>query len=180
MFNKKNFKNDVDEAAKTFDFSKNKYTAMLETNLGTIKLLMESEVAPGHVKNFLGLSKIGYYDGLSFHRIIEGFMIQGGCPEGSGVGGPGYKIKAEFNELPHEAGVLSMARTQDPDSGGSQFFICLGKHAYLDRQYTVFGKTADEESLAVVKKLGSLPTDPGDKPRSEATIKKVTIEEKPI
>ena len=99
----------------------------------------------------LGLAKIGYYDGGAFHRIIKDFMIQGGCPEGTGTGGPGYKIAAEFNATPHEPGVLSMARTGDPNSAGSQFFICLARVPHLDRQYTAFGRTADADSLAVVQ-----------------------------
>ena len=99
----------------------------------------------------LGLAKIGYYDGLAFHRIIEGFMIQGGCPEGTGTGGPGYTIAAEFNATKHEPGVLSMARTSDPNSAGSQFFICLERVPHLDRQYTAFGRTADADSLAIVQ-----------------------------
>ena len=101
-------------------------------------------MAPGHVKNFVALAQIGFYNGGCFHRIIKGFMIQGGCPEGTGTGGPGYKIKAEFNKTPHEPGVLSMARTNDPNSAGSQFFICLGTPTHLDGQYTAFGKTADD------------------------------------
>jgi peptidyl-prolyl cis-trans isomerase B (cyclophilin B) len=134
-------------------------------------------VAPGHVANFLALARSSFYDGLTFHRVIKGFMIQGGCPEGTGTGGPGYTIKAEFNSTPHEAGVLSMARTNDPNSAGSQFFICLGKHTHLDRNYTAFGKTADAESLAVVKAIGDVKTGSQDRPVEPVKIIKVEVKE---
>jgi len=140
---------------------------------------MLSDVAPGHVKNLLGLAKIGFYDGLTFHRIIKGFMIQGGCPEGTGTGGPGYTIKAEFNATPHEAGVVSMARTSDPDSAGSQFFICLDRVAHLDNQYTAFGKTADAASLAIVQQIGNAATGGQDRPSDPITIKTATVVETP-
>jgi len=169
----------VAEAQAKIDLAKNDYTAELTTNKGPIRLTFFPDVAPGHVKNFLALAQIGFYNGVSFHRIIKGFMIQGGCPEGTGTGGPGYQIKAEFNKTPHEVGVLSMARTGDPNSAGSQFFICLGKHTHLDGQYTAFGKAADEESLATVKAIGVVPTGPGDKPRDKVVIEKVTVTEKP-
>ena len=135
-------------------------------------------MAPGHVKNFLALAKIGFYDNLIFHRVIKGFMIQGGCPQGTGTGDPGYKIKAEFNKTPHEAGVLSMARSQHPDSAGSQFFICLGRHTHLDGSYTAFGKTADAESLATVRAIGDVPTR-GDRPVTEVKIRSVKVAETP-
>ena len=102
-------------------------------------------------------------------------MIQGGCPQGTGTGGPGYTIRAEFNETPHVAGVVSMARTSDPNSGGSQFFICLGTHSYLDRQYTAFGRTANAASMEVVRKIGALATDRNDKPLQPATIETATV-----
>src|SRR5687767_3901589 len=111
-----NRKKEVEEAQKTLDLNKNTYTAELDTSKGPIRLTFFADVAPGHVKNFLALAKIGFYNGLKFHRIIKGFMIQGGCPEGTGTGGPGYTIQAEFNSTPHEPGVLSMARTSDPNS----------------------------------------------------------------
>jgi peptidyl-prolyl cis-trans isomerase B (cyclophilin B) len=123
----------------------------------------------------LGLAKIGFYDGVTFHRIIQGFMIQGGCPQGTGTGGPGYNIRAEFNATPHEPGTLSMARTNDPHTAGSQFFICLERVPHLDRQYTAFGKTADAESLAVVKKIGAAPPGANDKPKTPVTINKATV-----
>jgi peptidyl-prolyl cis-trans isomerase B (cyclophilin B) len=171
----KNCQAEVTAAQADIDFSKNNYQLELDTTMGKIKLDMLPDVAPGHVKNMLGLAKIGYYDGLIFHRIINGFMIQGGCPEGSGMGGPGYNIKAEFNKTPHEAGVLSMARSGDPNSGGSQFFICTGKHTHLDGQYTAFGKTADKASLDIVMKIGVVPTDHSDKPKTPVKINKANV-----
>jgi peptidyl-prolyl cis-trans isomerase B (cyclophilin B) len=171
----KNRKAEVDTATKEIDFSKNKYQIELDTTLGKITLNMLPEVAPGHCTNMLALTKIGYYDGLIFHRVIPRFMIQGGCPEGTGTGGPGYTIKAEFNATSHEPGVLSMARTNDPNSAGSQFFICLEKVPHLDRQYTAFGKTADASSLDVVKKIGAVPTAAGDRPKSPVTITRATV-----
>ncbi len=173
----KNRKSEVDAAVESLDFAKNKYQIKLETNVGDISIDMWPDVAPGHVKNMVGLAKIGYYDGLCFHRIIKGFMIQGGCPEGTGTGGPGYKIKAEFSKTPHEPGVLSMARTQDPDSAGSQFFLCLEKVPYLDNQYTVFGKATDAASLDVIKKIGSTKTGFQDRPVDEVKINKATVTE---
>lgn len=176
----KNRKAEVDAAAKEIDFTKNNYQIELDTSLGKIVLDMYPDAAPGHCKNMLALAKIGYYDGLVFHRIIKGFMIQGGCPEGTGTGGPGYTIAAEFNATKHEPGVLSMARTNDPNSAGSQFFICLERVPHLDRQYTAFGKTADAESLAVVKKAGESATGANDRPKTAVTIKtaKVTAKAK--
>lgn len=171
----KSRKEEVEKAQADLDFTKKKYQIELDTSLGKITLDMDAKAAPGHVKNMVGLAKIGYYDGVVFHRIIEGFMIQGGCPQGTGTGGPGYTIAAEFNETPHEPGVLSMARTNDPNSAGSQFFICLEKVPHLDRQYTAFGKTADAESLAVVKKIGAVATGPNDRPREAVTIKSVKV-----
>ncbi len=174
----KNVKPDVEAAQKDIDLASKKYQAVIDTSEGKITLDMLPDVAPGHVKNYLGLAKIGFYDGGVFHRIIDGFMIQGGCPEGSGFGGPGYTIKAEFNKTPHELGVLSMARSNDPNSAGSQFFICTGKHSHLDNQYTAFGRAADAESLDVVKKIGNVATDANDKPKKPVTIKSVTVVEK--
>jgi peptidyl-prolyl cis-trans isomerase B (cyclophilin B) len=175
----KNRKAEVDAAAKQFDFAQHKYQLVLDTNHGAITLDMLPEVAPGHVKNLLSLAKIGYYDGIGFHRIISGFMIQGGCPEGTGTGGPGYTIDAEFNATRHEPGVLSMARTSDPNSAGSQFFICLENVPHLDRQYTAFGRTADADSLAVVKKIGAVRTGAQDRPVAPVVINKATVVEMP-
>lgn len=170
-------KQQVKEIEKSIDFTKTKYEVHLDTSLGLIKLELYPEQAPGHVKNIISLTKAGFYNGVSFHRIIKGFMIQGGCPQGTGTGGPGYHIPAEFNNIPHEPGVLSMARTSDPNSAGSQFFICLERVAYLDGQYTVFGKTADAESLAVVKKIGEVRTGPQDRPVEPVVINSATVKE---
>jgi cyclophilin family peptidyl-prolyl cis-trans isomerase len=175
----KNRKAEVEAAQKELDFSKNKYQIELDTSLGKITLDMLTDVAPGHCKNMLGLAKIGYYDELIFHRVIQGFMIQGGDPTGTGSGGPGYTIPAEFNATPHEPGVLSMARTSDPNSAGSQFFICLEKVPHLDRQYTAFGKTADAGSLEVVRKIGVVPTGAQDRPKQPVTIKTAKVIETP-
>lgn len=166
---------EVAAAVKDVDFDKNDYQIELNTNHGRILLDLLPDVAPGHCANLIGLTKIGYYNGVTFHRVIKGFMIQGGCPLGTGTGGPGYTIKAEFNATPHLDGVLSMARTNDPNSAGSQFFICLGTQAFLDKQYTAFGRTADADSLKVVHKIGALATDRGDKPTQAATIATATV-----
>ncbi len=174
-----NVRTQVEEAQKKLDLAGKTYSAELDTSLGPIRLTFLPEVAPGHVKNFLALAQIGFYNGVVFHRIIKGFMIQGGCPHGTGSGGPGYQIKAEFNATPHEAGVLSMARTTEPNSAGSQFFLCLERTPHLDRQYTAFGRTADDESLATVRAIGNVRTDRGDRPVEKVTINKVTISEKP-
>jgi cyclophilin family peptidyl-prolyl cis-trans isomerase len=174
-----NRKTEVEAAQKTLDLKNKKYQIELDTTQGKILLDMYGDVAPGHVANMIGLAKIGYYDGLTFHRIIKDFMIQGGCPEGSGSGGPGYTINAEFNKTKHEAGVLSAARTSDPNSAGSQFFVCLAAHPHLDGQYTAFGKTANAESLAVVKAIGAVKTDRNDRPATPVKINKATVKESP-
>jgi peptidyl-prolyl cis-trans isomerase B (cyclophilin B) len=170
-----NRKAEVEAAQEDLDFTKNSYQLVLDTSAGQITLNMLPEVAPGHCRNLLGLAKIGYYDGLIFHRVIKGFMIQGGCPQGSGTGGPGYTIPAEFNATPHEPGVLSMARTNDPDTAGSQFFICLERVPHLDRQYSAFGKTADDASLQVVKSIGNVATGANDRPKQNVTIKTAKV-----
>jgi len=153
--------------------------AVIETKFGNITLKFYADVAPGHVKNFLDLAKQGVYDNTVFHRVIPGFMIQGGDPTSKdpakrrayGTGGPGYSIKAEFNAKPHKRGVLSMARSQSPDSAGSQFFICVKDSAFLDRQYTVFGEV--ESGIEVVDKIVAVPRDGNDNPneRVEMTVK---------
>jgi len=171
----KNRQAEVTAAQADIDFAKKKYQLELDTTMGKILIDLAPEVAPGHCKNMLGLAKIGYYDGVGFHRIIKGFMIQGGCPEGTGTGGPGYTIKAEFNRTPHEPGTLSMARTNDPNSAGSQFFLCLERVTHLDNQYTAFGKTADAASLAVVKAIGTVATGANDKPTKPITITKAKV-----
>jgi cyclophilin family peptidyl-prolyl cis-trans isomerase len=166
----------VEDAQKTLDLTTKTYTVELDTTKGPIRLSFLPEAAPGHVKNFLALAKTGFYNGLIFHRVIKGFMIQGGCPQGTGTGGPGYQIKAEFNATPHEPGVLSMARSQNPDSAGSQFFICLDRHEHLDRNYTAFGKVADQESMATVRAIGNVPIR-NDRPLEDVKIRNATVTE---
>lgn len=134
-------------------------TATIETDMGTIEVELFDDVAPGHVENFLKLAKDGYFDGLSFHRIIPGFVIQGGCPKGDGTGGPGWQIDAEFNDREHQPGSLSMARSSDPNSAGSQFFVCLTREhcRHLDNQYTNFGRVTD--GMDVVEKIAGVEVD---------------------
>jgi peptidyl-prolyl cis-trans isomerase B (cyclophilin B) len=174
-----NLKTQVDEAQKTIDLANKTYTAELKTNKGPIRLRFFPDLAPGHVKNFLGLAKIGFYNGLTFHRVIAGFMIQGGCPLGTGTGDAGYRIKAEFNATPHETGVLSMARGSDPNSAGSQFFICLERASHLDGGYSAFGRVADEESLKTLQTIGATPTDRNDRPKEKTVMESVTVTEAP-
>ena len=138
------------------------------------------EIAPNTVNNFISLIKKGFYDGLIFHRVIPGFMIQGGDPEGIGIGGPGYSIKGEFtdngfkNDLKHEPGVLSMARAMDPDSAGSQFFLMHKTSPHLDGQYAAFGKVT--EGLEVVDKIANTPTDYNDRPYETQKIATITVD----
>lgn len=174
-----NRKSEVDAALADVDFDKNEYQIEFDTTMGKIRLDLWPDVAPGHCRNLIGLTRIGFYDGIIFHRVIKGFVIQAGCPQGTGTGGPGYQIDAEFNDRPHEPGVLSMARTNDPNSAGSQFFLCTGRAPSLDRQYTAFGKTADQESLDVVMQIGGVPTGPGDRPVQDVAIKSARVIETP-
>lgn len=145
-----------------------------------IKAELYPEVAPNTVNNFISLVNKGYYDGLTFHRVIYGFMIQGGCPEGTGCGGPGYSIKGEFamngfkNDLLHTEGVLSMARSMLPDSAGSQFFIMHKTSPHLDGQYAGFGKVI--EGMDVVNEIAECDTDYADKPLDTQMMKKVTVD----
>lgn len=147
---------------------------------GVIKAELYPEIAPNTVNNFIDLINRGFYDGLIFHRVIPGFMIQGGCPEGNGMGGPGYSIKGEFsrngfkNELKHTKGVLSMARTMDPNSAGSQFFIMVEDAPHLDDQYASFGKVI--EGMKVVDKIVNAKTDYSDRPYEDQVIKSMTVE----
>ncbi len=149
-------------------------------NGGTIKAELYPELAPNTVNNFISLIQKGYYDGLIFHRVIRGFMIQGGCPDGNGTGGPGYSIRGEFsqngftNELKHSAGVLSMARAMDPDSAGSQFFIMHKTSPHLDGAYAAFGKVI--EGMDVVNRIAETATDYNDRPLEDQRIKTVTVE----
>ena len=151
-------------------------TAVLETRFGNITLKFFPDVAPIHVKNFLELAKKGFYNNTIFHRVIPGFMIQGGDPSGNGTGGPGYTIKAEFNERPHKRGTLSMARTNMPDTAGSQFFICVADRQDLDRQYTVFGEVVS--GMEVVDKIVSQPRNRMDKPNERIEMKVKVVEGK--
>lgn len=150
-------------------------------NGGQIKAELYPDKAPITVENFKKLVKQGFYDGLTFHRVIEGFMIQGGCPRGDGTGGPGYQIKGEFsrngvaNDLKHTRGVLSMARAMAPDSAGSQFFIMHRDAPHLDGSYAAFGKVI--EGIEVVDEIASVPTGAGDRPKKPVVMKKVTVEE---
>ncbi len=151
------------------------------TNGKTFKAELYPEKAPNTVNNFLSLVQKGFYDGLIFHRVIAGFMIQGGDPQGTGMGGPNYHIKGEFssngfkqNDLPHERGVLSMARAQHPDSAGSQFFVMHEDADYLDGQYAAFGKVI--EGMETVDEIANTKTDWSDRPYEEQKIQKVTAE----
>ena len=149
-------------------------------NGDTMKAELYPEVAPNTVNNFISLVKKGFYDGLIFHRIISGFMIQGGDPDGTGMGGPGYSIKGEFsyngvdNNLKHSRGILSMARAQHPDSAGSQFFIMHANAPHLDGQYAAFGKLIEGED--VLDSIASVDTDWNDRPRKPQVMKTVTVE----
>ena len=149
-------------------------------NGDTIKAELYPEIAPNTVNNFISLVNQGFYDGIIFHRVIKGFMIQGGDPEGTGMGGPGYSIKGEFrsngfeNNLKHSAGVLSMARSMMPNSAGSQFFIMHKDSPHLDGDYAAFGKVI--EGMEVVDKIAETVTDSTDRPKEEQKMKKVTVD----
>ena len=160
--------------------AKDSEVIVMKTNMGTIKMRLFPEKAPKTVENFVTHAKEGYYDGVSFHRVIYGFMIQGGDPEGSGMGGPGYSIKGEFNingfqnDLKHTKGVLSMARAQHPDSAGSQFLIMHENAPHLDGQYAAFGMLT--EGVDVLNKIAETDTDWSDRPRNPQVMKTVTVE----
>ena len=149
-------------------------------NGDVMKAELYPEIAPNTVNNFISLVRKGFYDGTGFHRVIKGFMLQGGDPEGTGMGGPGYSIRGEFtsngfqNDLKHTAGVLSMARTMMPDSAGSQFFIMHKTSPHLDGAYAAFGKVT--EGMDVVNKIAETATDYSDRPLEEQKMKKVTVE----
>jgi peptidyl-prolyl cis-trans isomerase B (cyclophilin B) len=160
--------------AMTVDPNK-KYTATIETTEGTITAELYPKDAPQHVNSFIFLAREGYYDGVIFHRVIPGFMIQGGDPTGTGSGGPGYRVKAEFNSRKHTRGVLSAARTSDPNSAGSQFFIMHDVAPHLDGQYSAFG--AVTSGMEVVDKIASAQKDRNDRPKNPAKMTKVTIQE---
>jgi cyclophilin family peptidyl-prolyl cis-trans isomerase len=156
--------------------------AVLQTNLGRIVVRFFPEKAPKHVESFKKLVRDGFYDGIEFHRVIPGFMIQGGDPNTKtgkgpvGTGGPGYTIPREFNDIPHTRGILSAARSADPDSAGSQFFLMVATAPHLDGQYSVFGQVV--EGMDVVDKIVALPRDSRDRPlaANRAVIEKATLE----
>ena len=154
---------------------------VIKTSLGTIKIKFLPKAAPGHVKNFKKLAESGFYNNTTFHRVIPGFMIQGGDPNtkdndrlNDGTGGPGYQIKAEFSNISHKRGIVSMARSSNPDSAGSQFFICVADATFLDRQYTVFGNVT--EGMDVADKIVSVKRDRRDNPIEKIKMIKVSIE----
>ena len=159
---------------------KNPEITITMENGDVIRAELYPEIAPNTVKNFISLANKGFYDGLIFHRVIEGFMIQGGCPQETGMGGPGYSIKGEFsqngfkNDLKHTEGVLSMARSMMPDSAGSQFFIMHKTSPHLDGAYAAFGKVV--EGMDVVNKIAETRTDYSDRPLKEQKIKSMTAE----
>lgn len=160
--------------------SKNPEITITMENGDQIRAELYPEIAPNTVKNFISLVKKGFYDGLIFHRVIQGFMIQGGCPQGNGMGGPGYSIKGEFsqngfkNDLKHTEGVLSMARSMMPNSAGSQFFIMHKAAPHLDGAYAAFGKVV--EGMDVVNKIAETRTDYSDRPLKEQKIKSITVD----
>lgn len=160
--------------------AKDSEVIVMKTNMGTIKMRLFPEKAPKTVENFVTHAKEGYYDGLTFHRVINGFMIQGGDPEGTGMGGPGYEIRGEFtangfqNDLNHTRGVLSMARTAAPDSAGSQFFIMTEDAPHLDGQYASFGMVID--GMDIVDAIVNTKRDWHDRPREEQKMKSVTVD----
>jgi peptidyl-prolyl cis-trans isomerase B (cyclophilin B) len=155
--------------------------AIITTTVGEMVIEFWPDVAPKTVENFKKLANAGFYDGTCFHRVIKGFMIQGGDPLTKdlkkeamwGTGDPGYKIKAEFNERHHDRGVISMARSQNPDSAGSQFFICHGNPRFLDRQYTAFGKLIKGDD--VLEKIATTPTHPQDRPDTRMGVESIKI-----
>ena len=160
--------------------AQNPIVTITMANGDVMKAELYPEIAPNTVNNFISLASKGYYDGLTFHRVIAGFMIQGGCPNGNGMGGPGYQIKGEFsqngfkNNLKHTPGVLSMARSMMPNSAGSQFFIMHENSPHLDGQYAAFGKVI--EGLEVVDKIAQVGTDWSDRPMVPQIIESMTVE----
>ena len=152
------------------------YAATIDTTHGPINVELYAKDAPNHVNSFIFLARDGFYNGAPFHRVIPGFMIQGGDPTGTGTGGPGYKLEAEFNPRKHTRGVLSAARTNDPNSAGSQFFIMHAEAPYLDNQYTAFGKVTS--GMEVVDKIVSLPRDRNDRPNPLPKINTIIVQER--
>jgi cyclophilin family peptidyl-prolyl cis-trans isomerase len=152
----------------------------IQTDFGEMNLSFLPDKAPKHVESFIDLVESGFYDGLKFHRIVEGFMIQGGCPKGTGTGDGPRRLKAEFNDTPHVRGTLSMARSADPDSASCQFFICLDNAASLNGQYTAFGQLTGDASFETLTKIGNVKTKAsggGEKstPLEPVAITKMTV-----
>lgn len=150
----------------------NNKQVVLKTSAGDMTVEFFADKAPKHVANFIKLAESGFYNGTVFHRTIPGFMIQGGCPDGTGMGGPGWQVDAEFNDTPHTRGVLSMARSQDVNSAGSQFFVCHGDAGFLDNQYTAFGRLVSGEDA--LDAIANAPTQPGGE--GSAPVSPVKIE----
>ena len=148
----------------------------INTEFGDMNLTFFPDKAPGHVENFIELAESGFYDGLKFHRIIDGFMIQGGCPRGDGTGDGPRRLKAEFSDTPHVLGTLSMARSNDPNSASCQFFICLGDAGFLDGQYSAFGKIADDASLGTLQTIGKVPTRDAGTGENSSPVEPVVID----
>ena len=157
--------------------------AVIETKFGDMEVEFLPDKAPRHVENFLGLARKGFYDGTTFHRVIPGFMIQGGCPNTKdpksqrathGMGGPERNVDAEFNDTPHKRGVVSMARANDPNSAGSQFFICVADSKFLDRQYSAFGRVV--RGMEVADKIVNAPRDGRDNPNERVEMKVRVVE----
>ena len=150
-------------------------TATIHTAVGEMTFEFFPDKAPGHVANFFKLADDGFYNGTVFHRVIPGFMIQGGCPKGDGTGGPGHRVDAEFNDMHHARGVMSMARSADPNSAGSQFFVMHGDSSHLDGQYTAFGRLiAGEDTLDAIASGACQPGGEGSKPIDPIKVEKVT------
>ena len=156
--------------------------AVIDTKFGEIEIELLPDKAPGHVKNFIDLARKGFYDGTTFHRVIPGFMIQGGCPNTKdaksskathGTGGPGHTIKAEFNDTSHKRGIVSMARANDPNSASSQFFIVVKDSPFLDNQYSAFGEVVS--GMDVADKIASVPRGSNDRPNQPIRIKKILL-----
>ena len=173
--------NQSQEVAQSQDVGDSKQIqAIIETNFGNIVIEFFPDKAPRHVENFIKLANDGYYNGTTFHRVIPGFMIQGGDPNTKsddrsthGQGGPGYTINAEFNDISHVRGIVSMARTNDPNSAGSQFFIIVSDSIFLDNQYTVFGRVV--EGIDVADKIVNVPRDNLDNPNDRVVVKRISI-----
>jgi peptidyl-prolyl cis-trans isomerase B (cyclophilin B) len=171
----------AEDAKKDDAKASSKEVAVIKTSAGTMVAEFWTDAAPKTIANFKKLAKSGFYDGTLFHRVIKGFMIQGGDPLTKdpakesmwGTGGPGYSVDAEFNDHPHVKGVLSMARSNDPNSAGSQFFICHGDPSFLDHQYTTFGKLIKGED--VLEKIANTPTHPQDRPNTPQVIESIKI-----